>query len=696
MKIVPITALRDTVKIDEEINKDKTPIIVTKNGYMDFVILPKELYETNLRQVEEDEYPKELIEALPSDPLGYVRIAMPDIEVSIANVSSNLALIKEKIISLKGSNPAIILFPELAISGYACGDLFLTHKLIDQASKAIESLRLFSKDIQSLIVIGAPLRKDGVLFDCQIYIYKGSILGVVPKTNLRNAGGFYEGRYFVEAESKNSFINIEGRFYPFGNKLLFRNVNYPSMIIGGEISSDLWMANPPSSYHSLKGASIILNSSSSNEVVEMDEYRRALVKTQSGRCNCIYAYASSGEGESTTDSVLSSHKLVGENGLIIKENELFSNQVLIIDVDLEKIDLEKIRKKTNQGSQGYKFIDFSLPLEEPKKIKRFYETNPFIPNKEIDLNRVSFILRTQAEGLIKRLKTVHQNKVVLGLSGGLDSTLALLVCKEAFTLLGYDPKEIHAITMPAFGTSKRTHDNALKLATSLGVSFKEIKIKESVIQHLKDIEHDIDNHNVAYENAQARERTQLLMDYANDIGALMIGTGDLSELCLGWCTYNGDHMSMYAVNGSIPKTLVRYLCEGYTKLHPETKESIMDIIDTPISPELLPTKDGKISQKTEDLIGPYELHDFFIYHFLRYGYRPRKLLKMAINAFIGRYDEETIRKWLKVFLKKFFQSQFKRSALPDGAGVGSVDISPRSGLKMPSDADVSDYLKDLE
>lgn len=420
----------------------------------------------------------------------------------------------------------------------------------------------------------------------------------------------------------------------------------------------------------------------------------------SARLRCAYVYSDAGDGESTTDLVFASHNIISEDGSILKETKLFSMEDATADIDIEKLETSRIKSTTfnNSDSDEFLFVPFSLKLDVPNILLRHYSKNPFIPEKEeIDLERVRSILNIQAMGLVKRLKTVHQNKAIIGLSGGLDSTLALLVTVEAFKRLNYPLEGITALTLPAFGTSQRTHDNAKLLAEELGVSFEEINIKDTLTSHFKDINHDLSNHNVAYENAQARERTQVLMDIANDRNCLMVGTGDLSELCLGWCTYNGDHMSMYGVNASIPKTLVRYLCEGYALIYPKTAPALNDIIDTPISPELLPTDNkGNIAQKTEDKVGPYELNDFFIYHFLRFGYRPKKLFKIALEAYDGTYERETIKKWLKEFFSRFFHNQFKRSCLPDGAKVGSVAISPRGDLRMPSDASVEDYLSEIE
>ncbi len=467
-----------------------------------------------------------------------------------------------------------------------------------------------------------------------------------------------------------------------------------------EICEDLWVPNPPSTELALNGATLILNLSASNEVVGKAKYRKDLISMTSARLFAAYAYSDAGAGESTTDVVFASHNLIAENGKILAETPLFEMKSATADIDLEKIVSERIRMTTYPSSndESYAVIGFSLPILRPQKVLREYRRNPFLPKEgAFDEERVRTILLIQAEGLIKRLETVRQKKVLVGLSGGLDSTLALLVATVAFDRLGYDRKGIKAVTLPAFGTSKRTHDNALLLSKELGVEFEEINLKKALLSHFDDIHHDPNNHNVTYENAQARERTQVLMDIANDENSLMLGTGDLSELCLGWTTYNGDHMSMYGVNASIPKTLVRYLCEGYAKIHPEAAPSLNDIIDTPISPELLPLdQKGKIQQQTEDVVGPYEVVDFIIYHFLRYGYRPSKVYFLLCQAYGEKYGKEQLKGWLSSFFFRFWRNQFKRSCLPDGAKVGTVAISPRGDWRMPSDASVKDYLDEIE
>jgi len=704
-KILPITTLRDTAKIDEQINQSGDPIFITKNGYGDFVLVPQAYFESHLQGNDTAVLaPKTKALTLSSvpqdDPLGFVRVAAVSIDTAVCGVAHNRQEIEKKILWAESQGVAILVFSELTLSGYTAGDMFLTATLQRQVVKALLALKDFSKGHDLFFLVGAPLVYGNCLYNCAVAFHDGQILGVTPKGNLPNYCEFYEKRYFHEAPDHLSSIQIGDSSYPFGENLIYVDERYTRLKIAAEICEDAWVPDSPSIRHALMGANVILNLSASNEVVGKKEYRANLVAITSAKLISAYVYADAGNGESTSDLVFAGHNLIAENGKLLCESPLFQQEPAIADIDLEKIEAERLKTTSfgNVALPDYRFLPFRMALKKPDQILRHYSRNPFIPEqKEVDLNRVKSIMTMQAMGLVKRLETVHQQKVIVGESGGLDSTLALLVAVEAFKVLKYDLKGITALTMPAFGTSKRTHDNAKLLAKSLGVSFREINIKDTLLSHLKDIDHSPEDHNVTYENAQARERTQVLMDIANDTNALMIGTGDLSELCLGWCTYNGDHMSMYGVNGSIPKTLVRYLCQGYALLHPEAAKALNDIIDTPISPELLPTdKKGQIAQKTEDKIGPYELHDFFIYHFLRFGFEPKKLFAIAKQAYAGVYDDATIKKWLGVFIKRFFQNEFKRSCLPDGAKVGTVAISPRGDLRMPSDASVEDYLKQLE
>ncbi len=706
-KIQPITALRDTTKLETDLKENDGLIYITKNGYESFVLLSPENYDSLTKNAnisyhtpkDNKSNPFEAKGLEQSDPLGFVNVRSSTINIEVGGVKHNEGEIIKKVHQASKDHVSILCLNELCLTGYTCNDIFQYQTILDQTEKSIIVIAKETKNDDVFFVIGAPLRKGNDLYNCAIAIHKGKILGVVPKTFIPNYGEFYEARWFKNAPENNSSIIIGNKTYPFGTNLIFIDENYLNLKIGIEICEDLWAPNTPSTKLALAGANVILNLSASNETVGKASYRKDLVRMTSARLRCAYIYSDAGDGESTTDLVFASHNIIAENGGILTETKLFCMEEATATIDLEKLISGRIKTSTFNGDDSsFTYIPFEMELSVPENILRHYSRNPFIPEqKEIDLSRVQTILDIQAMGLVKRLKTVHQNKAIIGLSGGLDSTLALLVVVEAFKKLNYDLKGITAITLPAFGTSKRTHDNAELLAKELGVSFEEINIKESVLSHLKDIKHSPDDHNVAYENAQARERTQVLMDIANDRNSLMIGTGDLSELCLGWCTYNGDHMSMYGVNASIPKTLVRYLCEGYALLHPEAAPALNDIIDTPISPELLPTdKNGNIAQMTEDKVGPYELNDFFIYHFLRFGYRPKKILKIALVAYADKYDKEYIKKWLKAFFTRFYHNQFKRSCLPDGAKVGSVAISPRGDLRMPSDASLEDFLNEIE
>jgi NAD+ synthase (glutamine-hydrolysing) len=701
--IQPITALRNTATLEEDLKEIDGPLFITKNGYSDLVILSPEYYESLIRGRKSDFTRSSTKEETPisapqSDPMGFVKVAAFTTPVEVCGVSHNEEEIKKAVIEANKIGVKVLVLPELCLTGYTCGDMFFSATLHQAAERAIKELESWSKDYDVLFVYGAPLSHNNSYYNCAIVTYKGKILGVVPKSNLPNYCEFYEKRHFQEAPKENGLIEIGGVSYPFGTKFLFVDMNYLKLKIAVEVCEDLWVPDTPSTKAALAGADLILNLSASNEVVGKKEYRDNLVAMTSARLYSAYVYSDAGDGESTTDLVFSGHNIVAENGKILAESPLFSMEGAISEVDLERV-LSERRKTTSFGNvdEGFESIYFSMPLSRPE-LTRHYAMNPFIPeSKEIDLDLVKLILTMQAMGLVKRLKTIHASQVFVGLSGGLDSTLALLVCVEAFKKANLPLKGIHAITLPAFGTSERTLHNASLLASELGVSFETVDIKESLLAHFKDIDHNPVDHNVTYENAQARTRTMVLMDIANDKGGLMVGTGDLSELCLGWTTYAGDHMSMYGVNASIPKTMVRYLVEGYAILHKECADSLLDIVATPISPELLPTdKQGGIAQKTEDKIGPYELNDFFIYHFLRFGFRPGKLFFLAKEAYKDKYDDETIKKWLRSFFNRFFHNEFKRSCLPDGAKVGTVAISPRGDLRMPSDACVDDYLKEVD
>jgi NAD+ synthase (glutamine-hydrolysing) len=705
--IKPISILRDTSKVEKDLKENGGRLYITKNGYSDLVILSPDNYDKIASQKIEKpcagdhkKYDRKSIDTPQCNPLGFVRCRAQSIEVDVANVTANKNKILQAVKESAEDGVKVLCLPELCLTGYTCGDLFFSDNLQEKVEKSLKEIENESLAYDVFFAFGAPIVQNNSLYNCAVAVYKGKILGIVPKSFLPNYGEFYEKRHFAPALKENEKIDVMGVSYPFGTKLIFCDENYLKLKIGIEICEDAWIPETPSTKAALAGADVILNLSASNEIVGKREYRSSLVSMTSARLCAAYVYADAGDGESTTDLVFGSHNLIAENGKILSETQLFEMGKATTEIDLEKITAERIKMTTfgNAGSDYYQFIFFSMLLEQPQNLLRHYSANPFVPEGDgIDLKRVSLILKIQEMGLAKRLSTIHTKKALVGVSGGLDSTLALLVTVEAFKHLKYDLRGITAVTIPAFGTSKRTYNNGKKLADELGVSFREINIKKTLVSHFSDIGHDLNEYNVTYENAQARERTQVLMDLANDEGAIMVGTSDLSELCLGWTTFNGDHMSMYGVNASIPKTLVRYLCEGYAILHPETLDSITDIVSTPISPELLPTgKNGNIAQKTEDKIGPYELNDFFIFHFLRFGFDPTKLYFLAKTAYKGKYDDQTIKKWLKEFFIRFFHNQFKRSCLPDGAKVGTVAVSPRGDLRMPSDASADDYLREIE
>lgn len=693
MKIKPIKDLRDTNKISQECHQSDEPIFVTKNGYEDLVIMSQELFDKQKKNIKTNKNIKRIdINEKQSNPFGYVKVSASTVDIKVCDIKNNINVIKEEITKLNAKEVKIAVFQELGITGYTCGDLFFQQKLLNEVKNGIEDLAKFSKDYSMLFVVGAPIEKDNKLYNCAVVICKGEILAVIAKKNIPTYREYYEDRHFAPCPNENTTIEINGKTYPFGNKFVFVNKSYALLKVGVELCEDLWVNDPPSTMLAKAGANVILNLSASNEIVGKKEYRRNLVKMTSARLISAYIYASAGIGESTTDMVFGGHNLIAENGKILAESKLFTNSSVISEIDLELIKSERYLVSTYENdNEDIDYIYFSLPLEIPT-LTRTYFTNPFIPSKNVDVERTNDIIMMQAMGLLSRLKAINCNTCILGFSGGLDSTLALLVILEAYKKGNFDTKNIKLVTMPSSGTSDRTFNNVLRMCKILNLNVEEINIAEAVKNHLKDIGHDQVTYDATYENAQARERTQILMDLANKYNGIVVGTGDLSELALGWCTYNGDQMSMYAVNVSIPKTLVRYLVQGYALEHEELKEVLFDILDTPISPELMPLKDGKIDQKTEDLIGPYELHDFFIYYFLRYHFEPSKILFIANYAFNGKYDKETIKKWLKVFIKRFFTSQFKRSAIPDGVKVGTISLSPRADLRMPSDASFKIFL----
>ena len=621
---------------------------------------------------------------------GFIKCAAATPKIKVGDTRHNAEEIIRLVKEAAGNGTKIITLPELCVTAYTCGDLFLQDRLIKNAADAVFEIARRTSDLDILITVGVPIPLGGSLYNCAAVIKGGEVLGFASKTHIPNYSEFYEARHFA-ALDKNTTVTLNGREYPIGPKLLFEAKNMPGFVAGVEICEDLWVPEPPSGGHAANGATVVLNLSASDEVIGKAEYRRTLVTSQSARAVCAYVYADAGDGESTTDMVFSGHNLICENGTILAQSALFENGIIYADIDVNRLALErrKISTYRNEFDGEYKKIKFDTKIEETR-IERFIDPRPFVPRDREKLReRCELIFTMQAEGLRKRLEHIGAKSVTIGISGGLDSTLALLVSMRAFEMLGLESNGIKAITMPCFGTTDRTLRNARRLVKSVGAELIEIPISEAVTVHLRDIGADINNHNTTYENAQARERTQVLMDYAGESGGIVVGTGDLSELALGWATYNGDHMSMYGVNCSVPKTLVRYLV-GYVAETSggELKKTLLDILDTPVSPELLPPKDGVISQVTEDLVGPYELHDFFLYHFLRFGFEKSKIYRMAVLAFRGEYDEKTIAKWLDTFYDRFYKNQFKRSCVPDGPKVGSVTLSPRGDWRMPSDSAV--------
>lgn len=631
---------------------------------------------------------------------GFVKVAAVTPKVTVADVKENTKEIIEMILEADREGAKIIVLPELCITGYTCQDLFLQEILLREAKEALFQIAEQTAQSDALIFVGLPLEYRGKLYNTAAVLNRGQVLGIVPKRYLPNYNEFYEVRHFTKGMEETVQIQLQEEVsVPMGTHLLFQCRELPELKVAAEICEDLWNVNPPSISHAQAGAVVIANLSASDEITGKDIYRRELVKGQSARLICGYIYASAGEGESTQDVVYSGHNLIAENGILLKESKRFTSGILYSEIDVKKLTAERRRMSTfEQNERDYEEIPFSIDMEETK-LTRFIDPMPFVPgNKEGREKRCEEILLIQAHGLKKRLAHTHAKSAVVGISGGLDSTLALLVTVKAFDLLGLPREQIAAVTMPGFGTTDRTYDNAVNLIRGLGAEFIEVPIAEAVNVHFKDIGHDAKIHDVTYENSQARERTQILMDIANQKNGLVIGTGDLSELALGWATYNGDHMSMYAVNCSIPKTLVRHLVRYYADTcgQKELAEVLYDVLDTPVSPELLPPEDGKISQKTEDIVGPYELHDFYLYYLLRFGYSPAKIYRLAKEAFAGTYEDEVILKWLKTFIRRFFAQHFKRSCLPDGPKVGTVAVSPRGDLRMPSDASARIWLEEAE
>ena len=631
---------------------------------------------------------------------GFIKVAAATPDIRVADVDYNKGQIIKQMDEAAEAGAKIIVFPELCITGYTCSDLFLQDILLNSAKKALVEIAEHTKNLDALVFVGVPIAVGGELYNVAAALNHGNILGFTTKSFLPNYGEFYEMRQFRPGPKKAEKILFGEKEIPFGPQLLFVEKQMTNLIVSAEICEDVWSPVPPSIEAAREGATVIVNCSASDETIGKASYREALISGQSARLISGYIYANAGEGESTTDLVFGGHNLIAENGTILAEAKRFSNGIIYTEFDVQKIANERRKNTTFTETQEHVLPRIPFGLEQTETIlTRTFPSRPFVPRDDQErAKRCEEILTIQAMGLKKRLAHTHAKSAVVGISGGLDSTLALLVTAKAFDALGLERSGITAVTMPCFGTTDRTYQNACKMSLKVGATLREVRIGDAVMQHFKDIGHDPQDHSVTYENSQARERTQVLMDIANQTGGLVIGTGDMSELALGWATYNGDHMSMYGVNASVPKTLVRHLVHYFADTCEDSslKEVLYDVLDTPVSPELLPPKDGEIAQKTEDLVGPYELHDFFLYYFLRIGYEPGKIYRIAKLSFAGEYDDETIYKWLRTFCWRFFSQQFKRSCLPDGPKVGTVALSPRGDWRMPSDACVALWIQNLE
>ncbi len=624
---------------------------------------------------------------------GFIKVCAASPRVSVADCTANTDNILETAKSAAASGAKLIVFPELSVTAYTCGDLFFQDTLLNAAEKSLERIITESADIEAVMAVGLPYMRGGKLYNCAAVVCRGKILGIVPKTYLPNYGEYYEKRYFAPAPTDNCEVEIAGQRTVFGTKQIFTCKDMPAFSFGAEICEDLWVPLPPSAYHTAAGANIIVNLSASSEAVGKADFRRQLISSHSARLLCAYIYADAGEGESTGDAVFAGHCIIAENGSILAEKLPFEQKLLIYDIDVGAVAAEKRRTAyAGESDKSYAHTAFDLPLCETE-LQREYSDNPFY----VDADDCEQILTIQATGLKRRLEHIHAASAVLGISGGLDSTLALLVAVRAFDMMAKPRKDIIAVTMPCFGTSKRTKTNAVSLCEKLGVTLRTIDIKKAVSGHFKDIAHDPNEFNVVYENAQARERTQILMDIANAENGIVIGTGDLSELALGFATYNGDHMSMYGVNAAVPKTQIRRIVTHCADTAGgEVGKVLRDIVNTPVSPELLPPENGAIAQKTEEIVGAYELHDFFIFYMLKYGFSPKKLYRIALRAFGERYDKAEILRCLKTLYRRFFAQQYKRSCLPDGPRIGQVALSPRGDWRMPGDAIGKLWLEEIE
>ncbi len=651
---------------------------------------------------------------------GFIKVAACTPLIKVADTDYNAERIIEMIIDAESQGVKLCVFPELCITGYTCQDLFYQDTLLDGAMSSLMKIVKTTAECDMLCAVGLPVKNRGKIFNCAAVFRRGEVCAFIPKTHLPNYNEFYEARHFAAYDGEDTYVDLS-RYFDDGRnhgaemcQCLFTFRSFPELTVGFEICEDLWTADPVSNHLAKYGATLICNLSASNEVIGKEKYRRELVSNQSARLVAGYVYCSAGDGESTQDMVFSGHNIIAENGTILCESKLFENGMTVSEIDLKKLAFERRKLSTYPKEEVFdesvakagcleNIATFILPpfSEQQTRLTRFISKTPFIPSDKSERDeRCHLILQMQSHGLMKRISHTNAQSVVIGISGGLDSTLALLVCVMAMDLLDRPHTDIVAVTMPCFGTTKRTRSNAEILCECLGVTFREVNITKTVLQHFEDIGHDPNNHNVVFENGQARERTKVLMNIANQVSGLVVGTGDLSELALGWATYNGDHMSMYGVNVSVPKTLVRHIVKYYAETcgFEPLKQVLNDIYDTPVSPELLPTDESgtEITQKTEDLVGPYELHDFFLYYAIRWGCEPRKVLRLAEYAFGGEYERETIIHWLKTFYRRFFSQQFKRSCLPDGAKIGSVTLSPRGDWRMPSDAVARLWLEQVE
>lgn len=646
----------------------------------------------------------------------FIKVAAATPDIRVADPAYNTEQIILTMRAAARENAKLLVLPELCMTGYTCGDLFLQESLLQGSLTGLKQVIQASENMDMITLVGLPFSYNNRLYNVAAVVFQGELLGLIPKTNIPNYSEFYEARHFSPAPKESTYIEIPelgcGDSIPdivwFSSNTLFSASNVPGFVLGVELCEDLWTVTPPSNNHAIHGATVIANLSASDETTGKDSYRRDLVKGQSARLICGYIYADAGEGESSTDLVFSGHNLIAENGSLLKESRRFTNELIVSELDLGRLVSERRRIttypqtvsiQTSESEKLYQIISFRFDRVEDTTLTRYYHRTPFVPSDKRELeHRCNEILHIQAMGLKKRLQHTHCTNAVIGISGGLDSTLALLVTVRAFDLLGLEHSGILCVTMPCFGTTDRTYQNACTLTKKLGATLREVPIHEAVDLHFRHIGHDPENHDVTYENSQARQRTMILMDLANEVNGMVIGTGDMSELALGWATYNGDHMSMYGVNASVPKTLVRHLVQYYadTSEDRELRDVLRDVLDTPVSPELLPPENGKIAQKTENIVGPYELHDFFLYYLMRFGYTPAKIFRLAKHTFDGEYDDVTIYKWLRTFYRRFFSQQFKRSCLPDGPKVGSVALSPRGDWRMPSDASAALWMAELD